>query len=79
MWPRLRVTVAVDRLKTAGLVTHEKSGYVVLTEEGKYLAGRLERRHTLVRRFLVEVLGVEPEIAEKDACNIEHVLHRQSD
>lgn len=72
------VTVAVDRLKTAGLVTHEKSGYVVLTEEGKYLAGRLERRHQLVRKFLQDVLGVDPEIAEQDACNIEHVLHRQS-
>ena len=72
------VTVAVDRLKSAGLVTHEKSGYVVLTEEGRFLAGRLERRHALVRRFLVEVLGVDPEIAEEDACNIEHVLHRQS-
>ena len=72
------VTVAVDRLRKAGLVEHEKSGYVVLTEEGKRLGQRLERRHTLIREFLVDILGVDTEIAEQDACNIEHILDKQS-
>ncbi len=72
------VTVAVDRLRKSGLVEHEKSGYVVLTDEGQALAKRLERRHKLVRKFLIDVLGVEAAIAEEDACNIEHILHKQS-
>ena len=72
------VTVAVDRLRKAGLVQHEKSGYVTLTEEGMYLAKRLERRHTLLREFFHNILGVEEDIAETDACNIEHILHKSS-
>jgi DtxR family Mn-dependent transcriptional regulator len=72
------VTVAVDRLRKSGLVEHEKSGYVVLTEEGKRLGQRLERRHKLIREFLEDILRVEPIIAEEDACNIEHILHKQS-
>jgi DtxR family Mn-dependent transcriptional regulator len=72
------VTVAVDRLRKAGLVEHEKSGYVVLTEEGKRLGERLERRHRLIREFLHDILGVDIKIAEKDACNIEHILDKQS-
>jgi DtxR family Mn-dependent transcriptional regulator len=72
------VTVAVDRLRKAGLVEHEKSGYVTLTEEGLALAKRLERRHTLLLEFLNHVLGVEADIAELDACNIEHILHKKS-
>jgi DtxR family Mn-dependent transcriptional regulator len=72
------VTVAVDRLRKAGLVEHEKSGYVTLTEEGLALAKRLERRHTLVLEFLNHILGVEADIAEMDACNIEHILHKRS-
>ncbi|MBD3382095.1 MAG: winged helix-turn-helix transcriptional regulator [candidate division Zixibacteria bacterium] len=72
------VTVAIDRLRKSGLVEHEKSGYVVLTEEGQNLASRLERRHGLIREFLNDILGVNCEIAETDACNIEHILDRQS-
>jgi DtxR family Mn-dependent transcriptional regulator len=72
------VTVAVDRLRNSGLVQHEKSGYVTLTEEGLYLARRLERRHQLLREFFHKILGVEENIAETDACNIEHILHKSS-
>lgn len=72
------VTVAVDRLRKAGLVEHEKSGYVVLTEEGKRLGERLERRHMLIREFLHKILGVDMKVAEEDACNIEHILDKQS-
>jgi len=72
------VTVAVDRLRKSGLVEHEKSGYVVLTEEGKRLGERLERRHKLIREFLHDILGVDIKIAERDACNIEHILDKQS-
>jgi len=72
------VTVAVDRLRQSGLVQHEKSGYVTLTEEGMRLAKRLERRHSLLREFFQKILGVEEDIAETDACNIEHILHKNS-
>jgi DtxR family Mn-dependent transcriptional regulator len=72
------VTVAVDRLRQSGLVQHEKSGYVTLTEEGLRLAKRLERRHNLLREFFQKILGVEEDIAETDACNIEHILNKAS-
>ncbi|MBR5790525.1 MAG: metal-dependent transcriptional regulator [Phascolarctobacterium sp.] len=31
-------------------------------------------RHTILTRYIHEVLGVPEEIAEKDACRIEHII-----
>jgi DtxR family Mn-dependent transcriptional regulator len=32
------------------------------------------RRHKLIKRFLTQTLGVEEDIAERDACRMEHVM-----
>ena len=68
------VSTAIRNLQKQNLVDHQKFGYVDLTHEGKELGKRLERRHELLRFFLENVLGVEGDAAEKDACLIEHVI-----
>lgn len=32
------------------------------------------QRHTTIRSFLEDVLGVAPDTAEEEACHIEHVI-----
>ncbi len=67
-------STAIKNLKKLNLVNHQKFGYVNLTAEGQELGEALTRRHQLVRYFLVEILGVDYDAAEADACLIEHVI-----
>ena len=46
-------------------------------EEGKEIAEMIYERHRLLTKCL-EVLGVSPDIAEEDACKIEHVISKES-
>ena len=68
------VTSAMTKLSEAGLVEHEKYGDVTLTAEGSKIAQDVYRRHETLSHFLVEILKVEPAIAEEDACRMEHSL-----
>lgn len=67
------VSRAVGLLKKGGLLTMEKDGSLTLTEEGKNAAHKIFERHTVLSRFLA-VIGVDGEVAAKDACKIEHVV-----
>ncbi len=68
------VIAALDRLSKDGFVEHERYGYVKLTPQGAEIAQDVVRRHELLRRFLMEILDVDPETAKKDACKMEHII-----
>ncbi len=68
------VTSAMRKLSEEGLVKHEKYGYVELTAEGNRAAKDVVHRHEALRRFLTEILGVNPETAAEDACKMEHAI-----
>lgn len=72
------VTAAVKRLSKLGLVKHARYEAVSLTPAGRSIALKIARRHALIKRFLMDVLGVNPKIAEKDACAIEHHMSSQT-
>ncbi|NLJ33816.1 MAG: metal-dependent transcriptional regulator [Firmicutes bacterium] len=72
------VTQMVNNLENKGLVKQEPYGPVGLTAAGRELAIRVRERHMLLEKFLVEVLGVAMEIAQRDACMIEHVVSPQT-
>jgi DtxR family Mn-dependent transcriptional regulator len=69
---------AITKLSKAGLVLHEKYGDVDLTAEGARIAQDVYRRHKILRQFLIDILNVDSDTAEKDACRLEHVLSRVS-
>ena len=72
------VTTSLKKLATAGLVDYEKREYVDLTEEGLRVAEELSERYRNLKDFLVRVLGVPEDIAEVDACSMEHYLHPET-
>ncbi len=72
------VTQTINRFKEMGLVKQEVYGPIELTENGRKMAKKVISRHRKLRKFLTEVLGVEPEIAEKDACLMEHAVSPQT-
>jgi len=72
------VNQTICKQKDMGLVRQQVYGPVELTEEGKKYANKIMQRHIKLKRFLVKTLGVDPEIAEKDACLMEHAVSSQT-
>lgn len=68
------VNQAVTKLVELELLKHEKYGPLELTELGTEKAQKVRERHQMLTRFFVEVLKVDPETAEKDACGMEHFI-----
>lgn len=68
------VSEMVDRLVDSKLVTHDKYQHILLTPKGKRIAKGLDRKHDTIKQFFVGVLGVDEALADKDACEIEHVI-----
>ena len=68
------VSRAMSILKRENLIIMEADGRLVLTKEGLKKATAILERHTILTRFINEVLGVPEETAEKDACRIEHII-----
>lgn len=56
---------AVNTLKKQGLVSHEPYGDIILTEKGFELGEAVYHRHTMIKKFLVNVLHIPEDDAEK--------------
>ena len=67
------VSYAVKRLKESGYINMESNGPITLTTPGLEIAKRTYERHIALVKFLT-ALGVDGELAEEDACQIEHVI-----
>ncbi len=65
---------AVAVLSDMGLVIGEKYRELSLTEQGRQMASRICGKHASIERLFVEVLGIDPVVAQKDACAVEHIL-----
>ena len=72
------ISRAVALLKKAGYLTVDETGYIELTAAGLDKANSVYEKHTIIKSFLVEVLGVNDETAENDACRIEHIISDES-
>ncbi|QOR35516.1 metal-dependent transcriptional regulator [Clostridium sp. 'deep sea'] len=72
------VNQSINKLKKLGLVKHEVYGPVELTEKGRKVAEDVRMRHNKLYNFLVNILGVDSQTAEKDACLMEHVVSEQT-
>jgi DtxR family Mn-dependent transcriptional regulator len=72
------VVGALKTLVREDLAIHERYGYVELTPEGRRVAERVLNRHEVLVEFLHEMLGVDYDIAVRDACRIEHHLSEQT-
>lgn len=67
------VSRAVGLLKDGGFITVDKEGCLHLTEEGLEVAERTYERHTVLTGFF-KAIGIPEEVAEEDACRIEHCI-----
>lgn len=63
---------AIVTLAEMGLVTQEKYSLIYLTESGQKKAAEVSTKHEILSGFLQDVLGIDPEVAEEEACKMEH-------
>ncbi len=69
------VVDTIERLVKKGyVVADEHSKGVNLTEKGREVAISLTRRHRLLERLLVDVLGLQWADAHDEACELEHSI-----
>lgn len=71
------VSVAMKKLRENGYISTLDDGSIVLEPSGLEVANRVYTRHkTLISLFTR--LGVSAEIAEQDACQVEHILNAET-
>ncbi len=68
------VSSAIRNLEKHGLVSHSRYDLVLLTAKGTRIAEEVYRRHRIIRNFLSQVLRLDADVAERDACCMEHIL-----
>lgn len=68
------VNKAIAALKAQGMVEQSHYGRVMLTPRGRAIGAAIWRRHRLLRSFLTDELGVDFEVADLEACKMEHAL-----
>ena len=68
------VSETVARMVRDGLLTVSQGRRLDLTPAGRERAVRVMRKHRLAERLLVDVLGLEWELAHDEACRWEHVM-----
>jgi DtxR family transcriptional regulator, Mn-dependent transcriptional regulator len=68
------VSSMLKTLNDRGLVNYEKYEYVELTQDGEDVGKEMRRRHEVLLKFLTEILEIEFDIADTEACKMEHTL-----
>ena len=71
------VSVAMKQLREGGYIVMDKDNYISLTETGMEIAQRIYERHKVLTRMLT-MIGVDEQIAEDDACKVEHDISVQT-
>jgi DtxR family transcriptional regulator, Mn-dependent transcriptional regulator len=72
------VSKALKRLQREGLVAHTPYGGATVTARGKQVAEAQVRSHRALTRFLEHVLLLSEELAEHDACLMEHAISHET-
>ena len=65
------VSRALVRLKNDACIIVDENGHIAFTEKGRAIAEKIYERHQVLTEILT-ALGVDREIAAKDACKMEH-------
>jgi DtxR family transcriptional regulator, Mn-dependent transcriptional regulator len=76
---RLNITrgscsISLKALKKRGLIVEDANKFLTLSHEGRRLAEVVALNAELLQSFFSEVLGVDHDQAEVDACKIEHLI-----
>jgi len=72
------IVAELERLDNEGYVDYKKREYIKLTDKGFRVAKEIYKRHVIIKRFLTTLLDIPEDVADRDACYIEHGLDIQT-
>jgi DtxR family Mn-dependent transcriptional regulator len=72
------VSITLTRLKDKEYINEDENKFYCLTDEGQRIVNSVLSKRHILERFFTEVLQVPDEIAEIDACKIEHLLSNET-
>ena len=68
------VSAVLKKLESIGYVNHDRYGAATLTDRGQEIADCVVRRYESIHALLTDVLGLDLDTAEVDACMMEHAV-----
>ena len=71
------VSYATKNLRENGYITMANDGLITITDKGMAIAEKIYERHKMLTDFFISI-GVDPKIAQEDACKIEHDLNPET-
>ena len=71
------ISNAIKLLREGGFLIMDENKMIKLTKRGREEAERIYERHRFLTESLIAI-GVSPEIAEEDACKIEHDISAET-
>lgn len=80
---RLKITrgsasITLKALRERGLVQEDENKFLLLSERGRVLVQTIQSKRLVLIRFFRDILGVEAETAEVDACKVEHLISHET-
>ncbi len=72
------VSKAINALKDNGYVVQPYYGDITLTQAGLEYGKSVLERHKLLTDFLNKALGIPEDVAEEEACLMEHAISDES-
>lgn len=72
-YSRPTLSVVLKKMKKEGLIAVDENNHITLTDEGRKIAEKIYERHNVISKFFMDI-GVEKNVALRDACKIEHDL-----
>ena len=72
------VSKAVTSLKNSGMLEQPYYGDITLTDDGYAYGCAVLKRHEMLTRFLTEKVGLSKQVAEEEACQMEHAISDES-
>ena len=71
------VSIALKKLKDDNYIEIDGNSHITLTDKGLKIAEKIYERHVIITNLFVS-LGVNEEVAENDACKIEHDISSET-
>lgn len=65
-------------LKAKGLIEEDENRFLTLTPNGEKIAKAVHSRKHILFEFFTQILKVDPEQAEIDACKTEHLISNET-
>lgn len=72
------VTNALKLLSEKGYIIYEPYKEIILTDKGRKVAEFVLNRHKIISDFFVKILDLPEDIANEDACKVEHVISEKT-